>query len=112
MKKLVTVGILVALICCVCVVANGKSEPDTSKITTTSAPPVAADTKRNEKLRTDVLRLVNHAKAGKLKMPAQPFPQSTHRNSLSKGAKMAIGVGIAAVIVFAILWHTTGPGSD
>ena len=111
MKKLATLGTVVALICCVCVVASGKSEPDTSKITTTSAPPVA-DTKRNEKLRADVLALVNDAKAGKFKMPAQQFPQSTHRNNLSQGVKIAIGVSIAAVIVFAILWHTTGPGSD
>lgn len=112
MNRLVTFGTVVALICCICIVANGKSETETSKITTTSAPPASADTKRNEKLRADVLRLVNDAKAGKLKMPAQQFPQSTHRNNLSKGAKIAIGVGIAAAIIFAILWHTTGPGSD
>jgi len=110
MKTLVTFGTIVMLICCVCVVANGKSEPET-KVTTTSVPPVATDSQRNEKLRADVLRLVNDAKAGKLKVPAQQFPQ-THRNNLSKGAKIAIGVSVAAVIVFAILWHTTGPGSD
>jgi hypothetical protein len=111
MKRLVTLGTVIALICCTCVVANARSEPET-KITTTPAPPVAAETPRNEKLRADMLRLVNDARAGKLKMPAQQFPQSTHRNNLSKGAKIAIGVSVAAVIVFAILWHTTGPGSD
>ena len=113
MKKLVTFGTVLTLMCCICVVANGKGEPLTPKVTTPSAPASASsDAKRNEKLRSDVLRLVNDAKAGKLKMPAQQFPQSTHRNNLSKGAKIAIGVSIAAVIVFAILWHTTGPGSD
>ena len=33
-------------------------------------------------------------------------------NNLSTGAKIAIGVGIAAAIIFIILWFTTGPGSD
>jgi hypothetical protein len=33
-------------------------------------------------------------------------------NNLSTGAKIAIGVGIAATIIFIILWFTTGPGSD
>ena len=113
MKTLVTFGMVVTLICCVCIVANGKGEPETSKVTTSSVPaPASTEVRRNEKLRTDMLRLVSDAKAGKLTMPAQQFPQPTHRNNLSKGAKIAIGIGVAAAIIFAILWHTTGPGSD
>jgi hypothetical protein len=111
MKRLLTFGTIVTLICATCVIANAKGEPET-KITATPPQPVAAEMQRNEKLRADVLRLVNDAKAGKVKLPAQQFPQSTHRNNLSKGAKIAIGVSVAAVIVFAVLWHTTGPGSD
>ena len=38
--------------------------------------------------------------------------KSIQGNNLSTGAKIAIGVGIAATIIFLILWFTTGPGSD
>ena len=41
-----------------------------------------------------------------------PQVKSVQGNNLSTGAKIAIGVGIAATIVFLILWFTTGPGSD
>jgi hypothetical protein len=43
-----------------------------------------------------------------------PYRQvkSVKGNNLSSGAKIAIGVGIAAAIIFLILWQTTGPGSD
>jgi hypothetical protein len=37
---------------------------------------------------------------------------SLTEHNLSTGAKIAIGVGIAAAIIFIILWFTTGPGSD
>lgn len=38
--------------------------------------------------------------------------KSVQGHNLSTGAKIAIGVGIAAAIIFIILWYTTGPGSD
>lgn len=43
---------------------------------------------------------------------AYPQVKSVQGNNLSTGAKIAIGVGIAAAIIFIILWYTTGPGSD
>ena len=43
---------------------------------------------------------------------AYPDVNSVQGNNLSTGAKIAIGVGIAATIIFIILWFTTGPGSD
>src|SRR5262245_46418903 len=102
MKRLVTCGIVAALICCVCLVANGKTEPDATKATTTTgSAPASTDAKRNEKLRADVQRLVADAKAGKLNVPAQQFPQPTHRNNLGTGAKIAI-VAIIAGTVFLI----------
>lgn len=102
MKKLITCGTVIALICCMCVVANGKGDPEISKVTTSSAPaPATSDAKRNEKFRSDVQRLVADAKAGKLKMPAQQFPAPTHRNNMSTGAKIAI-VAIIAGTVFLI----------
>lgn len=58
--------------------------------------------KQNEKLKADMLKLVADTKAGKVspRMNSQ-FPPS-HSNSLSKGAKIAIVVGIA-VVIFAII---------
>ena len=41
-----------------------------------------------------------------------PQVKSVQGNNLSTGAKIAIGVGIAAAVIFIILWYTTGPGSD
>ena len=41
-----------------------------------------------------------------------PQVKSVQGNNLSTGAKIAIGVGIAATVLFIILWYTTGPGSD
>jgi hypothetical protein len=38
--------------------------------------------------------------------------KSVQGHNLSTGAKIAIGVGIAAAVLFIILWYTTGPGSD
>ena len=38
--------------------------------------------------------------------------KSVQGQNLSNGAKIAIGVGIAAALIFIILWFTTGPGSD
>ena len=38
--------------------------------------------------------------------------KSVQGHNLSTGAKIAIGIGIAAAIIFIILWYTTGPGSD
>jgi hypothetical protein len=43
---------------------------------------------------------------------AYPQVKSVKGNNLSTGAKIAIGVGIAAAVIFIILWFTTGPGSD
>ena len=43
---------------------------------------------------------------------AYPQVKTVQGHNLSTGAKIAIGVGIAAAIIFIILWYTTGPGSD
>jgi hypothetical protein len=43
---------------------------------------------------------------------AYPQVRSVQGHNLSTGAKIAIGVGVAAAIIFIILWFTTGPGSD
>jgi hypothetical protein len=43
---------------------------------------------------------------------AYPQVKSVQGNNLSTGAKIAIGAGVAAALIFIILWFTTGPGSD
>ena len=106
MKKIVTCGIVATLICFVCVIAQGKTEPEKTKATTTTAPvPASTDAKRNEKLRADVQRLVADAKAGKLKVPAEQFPQPTHRNNMSTGAKIAIVAIIAGTVFLIFMFH-------
>jgi len=52
------------------------------------------------------------SKTGMATTIAYPQVKSVQGNNLSTGAKIAIGVGIAAAIIFIILWYTTGPGSD
>lgn len=55
---------------------------------------------------------VTNQKTGVATTVAYPQVKSVQGNNLSTGAKIAIGVGIAATIVFIVLWFTTGPGSD
>ena len=55
---------------------------------------------------------VINRKTGVATTVAYPDVKSVQGNNLSTGAKIAIGVGIAAAIIFIILWYTTGPGSD
>ena len=51
-------------------------------------------------------------KTGVATTVAYPQVKSVKGNNLSTGAKIAIGVGIGAALLFIILWFTTGPGSD
>ena len=55
---------------------------------------------------------VTDRKTGVATTVGYPQVKSVQGNNLSTGAKIAIGVGIAAGIIFIILWFTTGPGSD
>jgi hypothetical protein len=55
---------------------------------------------------------VTNRKTGVATTVAYPQVKSVQGNNLSTGAKIAIGVGIAASIIFIILWFTNGPGSD
>jgi hypothetical protein len=52
------------------------------------------------------------SKTGTATTLAYPQVKSVQGHNLSTGAKIAIGAGIAAAIIFIILWFTTGPGSD
>ncbi|MGI8919006.1 MAG: hypothetical protein ACR2H6_10420 [Pyrinomonadaceae bacterium] len=58
----------------------------------------------NEELRAEILKLVADAKAeGNVVKFPRPQIQPTHRNNLSQGAKIAIGVAIAVAVVTVIL---------
>src|SRR5688572_3803004 len=106
-KKLFSLATVVALVCCFCglsAYARTGSNPREPEIK--SATP-AEKTQAQEKLKAEVTKLVADAKAGKLKVPAQQFPQ-TQRNNLSTGAKIGIIAAIAGIIVaIVILNHVT-----
>ena len=70
------------------------------------APETAKSVPANVRLKADIDRLVAHAKAGKI-APSATQLQPAKRNNLSKGKKIAIGVGIAAAVVVIVLF---GPG--
>ena len=55
---------------------------------------------------------VTNPKTGVATTVAYPQVKSVQGHNLSSGAKIAIGVGVAAAVIFIILWYTTGPGSD
>lgn len=61
------------------------------------------EVKPDEKLRAGLTKLVADTKAGKGTLSPLPQFHPARSNNLSKGKKIAIGVGIAAVMVVAIV---------
>ena len=61
------------------------------------------ESRSNERLRVNVLKLVADAKAGKVAPAARPQIQPAKSNNLSKRTKIAIGVGVAAAVVTVVL---------
>ena len=99
-KKCISFATVIALVCCFCGVsayANG-TDPRVPPVKTVTP---AEKSQAQEKLKADMTKLVADAKAGKLKMPAQHFPQPK-RNNLSTGAKIGIIAAIGGAIV--LLW--------
>jgi hypothetical protein len=103
-EKLLSLTTVAALVSCLCATSIfGRNDPSVKEPAEKPSAVVTSETKGSEKLRNDVAKMVNEAKAGKVKMPAQQFPQ-TQRNNLSKGATIGIIAGIAgAIILIAIL---------
>ena len=99
-KKLVSFATVVALVCCFCGISVYANGTDPGVPTTKTATP-AEKNQAQEKLKADVTKLVADAKAGKLKVPAQHFPQPK-RNNLSTGAKIGIIAAIGGAIV--LIW--------
>ena len=101
-KKLVSLATTLALVVCFCGVSVYAKGGDPKEPAEKSPAPVEKK-EVNEKLKADMAKLVADAKAGKLKMPTQTFPQP-QRNNLSTGAKIAIFAGIGAGIFLIILF--------
>jgi hypothetical protein len=86
------------------------SSGDEVKPPDNAATKESASKQRNEKIRTDVLKLVADAKAGKVTPTLRP-QQPKNSNSLSSAAKIGIVVGITvAVIAIIVIAKDKGPG--
>ena len=59
----------------------------------------------NEKLKSDVAKMIAETKAGRKGAPAAPQFPMPQRNNLSKTAKIAIVAGIVLVVIAIIIVH-------
>ena len=98
--SLILVPVLIVLACGTSTHARVSSDEKVHPAENTTNG-VGADKLANEQLRTAINKLVSDAKAGKIG-PA-PRAQSQPRNNLSKGTKIAIGVGIVVAVVAIIV---------
>jgi hypothetical protein len=109
-NRFASLALIIALVCTVggtSAFANTPTSTDTTGnvVVTLPVPPGSAkkEGQPNDKLRAGLDKLVADTKAGKgtLSRPSQFHPSKS--NNLSKGKKIAIGVGIAAVVVVAVV---------
>ena len=105
--SLALVGALVCTIGGTSVLADTPTNTDTSGNAPVILPAAATSARKevqpNEKLRTGLAKLVADTKAGKGKLSEPSQFQPPRGNNLSKGQKIALGVGIAAVVVLVIV---------
>jgi hypothetical protein len=87
--------------------AKSLTKPDAKRSTADVPGETAISDKNkvqpNEKLKAHMVQLIADAKAGKVAPAERPQIQPAKSNNLSKGAKIAIGVGIAAAVVAIVL---------
>jgi hypothetical protein len=81
----------------------------TSGVNTAPATAPSVADVRNERVRSDVLKMVAEAKAGRAGTPRSPQLSPSHSNHLSKTAKIAIVVGVIVVIVAIIVVKSFDP---
>lgn len=110
LNKIASLILVVALVTALAATATFASASSnvTSKTDRPEAPLplISAPTDKpstNEGLRTDMLRLIANARAGKVAPRERSQIQPAKRNNLSKGTKIAIGVGIAVAVVAVVL---------
>src|SRR5262245_3714681 len=98
----------VACVLMVSLAALGFSQSSPQSKTTNqfmSRPESSSTAQANEKLKSDVAKMVAETKAGRRGAPAtSPFPQP-QRSNLSKTAKIAIVAGIMLVVIAIIIVH-------
>jgi len=82
--------------------ASNSNEP------TVSGSAEKKDELPGKSLKADIQKLVADAKAGKGLSVSDPQNQPRQSNGLSKGAKIAIGVGIAAAVILVIVLVSNG----
>jgi hypothetical protein len=112
LKRFASFAVVAALLCTLggtSAFANTSTETDSKAGGTASRPDsnTGAGKVVNERLRADMLKLVADAKAGKIVPPMRAQIQPRQSNNLTKGQKIAIGVGIAATIVVVIFLITS-----
>ena len=108
LNKFTSVTLVAAMLVVLCgtsALANNSSNPD-EKTDTANVPSrvsVTKEVKPSEQLKTNMLKLVSDAKAGKVAMAPKSQIQPAKSNNWSKGTKIAVGVGIAAAVIAVIL---------
>ena len=100
--SLLVVALLMSTLCGSSTYARTSSGDEVKPAENTAAEN-ATKKQINEKVRTDILKLVADAKAGRVAPAPRPQMQPQQSNNLSKRAKIAIGVGIAVAIVVIIV---------
>jgi hypothetical protein len=80
-----------------------KARSSTPTSSTTTAPETKPEARKDEKLKASMMKLVADTKAGKVVPAQRTQPPQSKGNHFSKTAKIAIGVGIAAVIIAIIV---------
>jgi Flp pilus assembly protein TadB len=106
MRQTITRSALVCvLIISLAGVAFTQSSPQSKPANQFLTKPEASSTaKSNEKLKSDVAKMVAETKAGRKGVPTSQFPMP-QRNNLSKTAKIAIVAGIVLVVIAIIIVH-------
>ena len=100
--SLTLVLVLISATCATSAFARVFSEDEAKAVQNPATSTTAAEL-ANEKLRTAVNGLVNDAKAGRIVPARKPQTQTRNSNNLSKGTKIAIGVGIVVAVVAIIV---------
>jgi uncharacterized protein YxeA len=106
LKKITSTVMAVALFACLSGRAFAASATDYDPFVKAkeSSTKSAARDKANEKVKTDMMKLVADAKAGKVAPAPQQFPRAA-RNNLSTGAKIGIAAAIGGAIVLIVIFH-------
>jgi len=104
-KRFVPIVLVITLICGgTSAFANSPSDPEAkarkTEMSTTQPGENRKPVEAGDKLEQDLRNMLARAKAGKASLPQSQ--NQSHRNNLSKGQKIAIVVGIVAVVAIVI----------